>query len=91
MKGKRKRNGPNSNEDPPHPIDVLNLGGRLLRPGEVAQIFGVSKSTVWKWTQKGVLRAVRLPSSKVLYRYPSFEVLRLWKALLGEINGGKKS
>ncbi|MEM1660040.1 MAG: hypothetical protein QXR17_02700 [Candidatus Bathyarchaeia archaeon] len=44
----------------------------LLRPKEVAK-------TLWEWQERGIIRAVRLPTGKL--RYPKSEVERLWRQL----------
>jgi putative resolvase len=51
----------------------------LLRPKEVAKIFGISVKTLWKWQKHGIIKAVRLPTGKL--RYPKSEVERLWRQL----------
>jgi putative resolvase len=51
----------------------------LLRPKDVARIFGISVKTLWRWQRKGIIKAVRLPTGKL--RYPRGEVERLWRRL----------
>jgi putative resolvase len=55
------------------------MGGELLRPRDVAKIFGISVKTLWKWQRKGIIKAVRLPTGKL--RYPKSGVERLWRQL----------
>ena len=55
------------------------MSGELFRPRDVAEIFGISVKTLWKWQRKGIIRAVRLPTGKL--RYPRSEVDRLWRQL----------
>jgi putative resolvase len=55
------------------------MGEELLRPRDVAKIFGISVKTLWRWQRKGIIKAVRLPTGKL--RYPKSEVERLWKRL----------
>ena len=60
----------------------------LLRPKDVAKVFGISVKTLWKWQREGIIRAVKLPTGKL--RYPKSEVERLWrqvKASETEISG----
>jgi len=49
----------------------------LLRPRDVAKIFGISVKTLWEWQRKGLIKAVGLPTGKL--RYPKGEVERLWR------------
>jgi predicted DNA-binding transcriptional regulator AlpA len=58
---------------------VYLMSEELLRPRDVAKIFGISVKTLWKWQRKGIIKAVRLPTGKL--RYPKSEVERLWKQL----------
>jgi putative resolvase len=44
------------------------MSEELLRPRDVAKIFGISVKTLWKWQKKGIIKAVRLPTGKL--RYP---------------------
>jgi putative resolvase len=55
------------------------MSEELLRPRDVARIFGISVKTLWKWQRRGIIKAVRLPTGKL--RYPKSEVERLWKQL----------
>jgi putative resolvase len=55
------------------------MSEELLRPRDVAKIFGISVKTLWKWQRKGIIKAVRLPTGKL--RYPRSEVDRLWRQL----------
>jgi putative resolvase len=55
------------------------MSEELLRPRDVAKIFGISVKTLWKWQRRGIIKAVRLPTGKL--RYPKSEVERLWKQL----------
>jgi putative resolvase len=55
------------------------MSGELLRPRDVAKIFGISVKTLWKWQRKGIIKAVKLPTGKL--RYPRSEVERLWRQL----------
>jgi len=55
------------------------MSEELLRPRDVAKIFGISVKTLWRWQRKGIIKAVRLPTGKL--RYPKSEVERLWKLL----------
>ena len=48
---------------------------RMLRSGEVAEILGVDRHTVVKWTKEGKIRAVKLPSGR--YRIPEGEVRKI--------------
>lgn len=43
--------------------------------GEVAEIVGVSVSTVWKWCKDGVIQAIQTPRGH--YRIPKEEVEKL--------------
>jgi predicted DNA-binding transcriptional regulator AlpA len=58
---------------------IYLMSEELLRPRDVAKIFGISVKTLWKWQRKGIIKAVRLPTGKL--RYPKSEVERLWKQL----------
>ena len=40
----------------------------MLRPGEVARLFGVSAETVGRWVRAGKLRAVRTPGGQLRFR-----------------------
>ncbi len=51
----------------------------LLRPKEVARMFGISVKTLWRWQKTGLIKAVRLPTGKL--RYPRSEVEGLWRRL----------
>lgn len=42
---------------------------RLLKPREVAHVFGVTTQTVWDWINNGWIRAVRTPGGR--YRIPA--------------------
>jgi predicted site-specific integrase-resolvase len=53
------------------------MGGELLRPRDVAKIFGISVKILWQ--REGVIKAVRLPTGKL--RYPKSGVERLWRQL----------
>jgi putative resolvase len=55
------------------------MSEELLRPREVAKIFGISVKTLWKWQKNGIIKAVRLPTGKL--RYPKSEVERVWRQL----------
>jgi putative resolvase len=55
------------------------MSEELLRPRDVAKIFGISVKTLWKWQKKGIIKAVKLPTGKL--RYPRSEVERLWRQL----------
>ena len=55
------------------------MSEELLRPRDVAKIFGISVKTLWKWQRKGIIKAVKLPTGKL--RYPRSEVDRLWRQL----------
>jgi excisionase family DNA binding protein len=45
---------------------------RLLRPGEVAELFGVDRKTVARWARTGKLRAVKTVGGH--HRYPKSAV-----------------
>jgi len=34
----------------------------LLRPKEVMKVLGISRKTLFRWTKKGILHFVRLPT-----------------------------
>ena len=34
------------------------MSEELLRPRDVAKIFGISVKTLWKWQRKGIIKAV---------------------------------
>ena len=51
------------------------MSGKLLTTGEVAERLGVSTPTVWRWIQKGLIKAIQLPSGQ--YRVPYEEVERI--------------
>jgi putative resolvase len=55
------------------------MSEELLRPRDVAKIFGISVKTLWKWQKKGIIKAVKLPTGKL--RYPRSEVEKLWRQL----------
>ena len=42
---------------------------RLLKPREVAHVFGVTTQTIWNWINNGRIRAVRTPGGR--YRIPA--------------------
>jgi len=54
---------------------------KLFTTGEVAELLGMSKSTVSLWCKRGLIRAHKTPGGQ--YRIPRDEVLRLKKELLG--------
>ncbi len=53
----------------------MERGERLLRTGEAAKLLGVSRHSIYRWIEKGLIRAVRLPSGR--YRIPESEVRRI--------------
>jgi excisionase family DNA binding protein len=44
------------------------MSGKLLTARHVADLLDVSPATVLRWTRRGDLRAVRLPSGQIRYR-----------------------
>ncbi len=48
---------------------------RHLKLGQVAEILGVSRRTVWRWIKEGKIKAVKLPSG--IYVVPETEVERI--------------
>jgi len=38
-------------------------------------MLGISRQTLWEWTKKGIIKAVRLPTGR--FRYPESEVKRI--------------
>jgi excisionase family DNA binding protein len=44
------------------------MTSRLLTAREVAELLGVSSETVLRWTRRGDLPAIRLPSGALRYR-----------------------
>lgn len=49
------------------------MTGRLLTARAVAQLLDVSAETVLRWTRRGLLPAVKLPSGAVRYREADLE------------------
>ena len=47
--------------------------GNLLTPGEVAEIFGVSYLTLKRWSDRGLIEYVMLPSGFRRYRVEEVE------------------
>ncbi|MEO6487749.1 MAG: helix-turn-helix domain-containing protein [Thermoanaerobaculia bacterium] len=47
---------------------------RFLSRRDVAEMFGVSPSTVTRWARKGLLIAIRTPGGH--YRFPADEIRR---------------
>ncbi len=44
------------------------MTGRLLTARELAEMLGVSTETVLRWTRRGDLPAIRLPSGAIRFR-----------------------
>lgn len=47
----------------------------LLKLKDVVRIFNISVKTLWEWQEKGIIKAVKLPTGRL--RYPKSEVERL--------------
>jgi excisionase family DNA binding protein len=60
-------------DNEPDSSDVLSRE-RFLSRREVAQLFGVSVSTVTRWARQGLLKTVRTPGGH--YRFPAAETRR---------------
>jgi len=54
---------------------VADMSERYLKPKEVREMLGISRQTLWEWTKKGIIKAVRLPTGR--FRYPESEVKRI--------------
>jgi len=49
----------------------------LLRPKEVMRVLGISRKTLFRWTKKGILHFVRLPTGdKRYYRQEVIDILQ---------------
>jgi excisionase family DNA binding protein len=48
---------------------------RFFSRAEIAEMFGVSLSTVTRWASQGLIRTIRTPGGH--YRFPDEEVRRL--------------
>jgi excisionase family DNA binding protein len=59
------------NKETSHPIAT---GPEFLSRGQVAELFGVSVSTVTRWARLGLLKTVRTPGGH--YRFPAQETRR---------------
>jgi excisionase family DNA binding protein len=46
--------------------DRIDLEPLLLRPGEVAEVLGCSRSLAYKWAAAGVLPTVRVANSRAI-------------------------
>jgi excisionase family DNA binding protein len=46
---------------------MMETGDEMMRPGEVAALFGVTTKTVARWGSVGLLRAVRTPGGHMRY------------------------
>lgn len=55
--------------------DDLSAMPRLLKPIEVAAMFGVSSKTVKRWVQTGKLPCIRTPGGHRRYRQSDVEEL----------------
>jgi predicted DNA-binding transcriptional regulator AlpA len=55
----------------------------LLKRNEVAEIFGVTKVTIWDWTKKNILKAYKI-ANKVYYKQHEIE------AALTQISGERE-
>lgn len=49
------------------------MTGRLLTARVVAELLDVSPATVLRWTRRGTLPAVKLPSGQIRYRADALE------------------
>ncbi len=58
---------------PLRPCDGADVPGRLLTAREVGDLLGVSAETVLRWTRRGDLPALRLPSGALRYREPELD------------------
>lgn len=54
---------------------MLNSTHPLMTPLEVADAFGVSRSTVGRWAKDGVLPVIHLPSGRYRFRREDIESL----------------
>ena len=48
---------------------------KLLKPIEAAQMLNMSRAALYKWIEKGLIKAVKLPSGKI--RIPLSELNRV--------------
>jgi len=53
----------------------------LLTPRIAAPMLGISRKTLWLWTKKGKIKAVRTPTGRFLY--PLSEVKKVLNAMYG--------
>jgi len=53
----------------------------LLPPRVAAPMLGISRKTLWVWTKKGKIKAVRTPTGRFLY--PLSEVKKVLNAMYG--------
>jgi excisionase family DNA binding protein len=60
---------------PEDPNSAVRSPDDLLRPGQVASLFGVSPKTVSRWGEAGVLPAVRTSGGHRRFRLGDVEVL----------------
>ena len=49
------------------------MTGRLLTAREVGELVGMSPETILRWTRKGQLPAIRLPSGAIRFREDALE------------------
>lgn len=54
---------------------MLNTDHPLMSAKEVAEMFGVSQSTVSRWATEGILPTLRLPSGRPRFRREDIEAL----------------
>lgn len=52
---------------------VVSPFARLLTARQVAELLGVSTETVLRWTRRGVLPGIRLPSGALRFRVEAIE------------------
>ena len=59
------------------------MTARLLTAREVADVLGVSSETVLRWTRRGDLAAIRLPSGAIRYREADLDAWLVARATPG--------
>jgi excisionase family DNA binding protein len=59
------------------------MTGRLLTAREVAELLGVSAETVLRWTRRGMLPAIRLPSGAIRFREDALDAWMVERATPG--------
>jgi len=67
-------------------INPTQVDDKLINIDEVADIFGVSRVTLWQWGKKGILTPVKIGH---IVRYKSSEIKKVMNSLKPQINKGR--